>query len=184
MPSYVDISRLMSQFGTGQLSRRDFVARAAALGFTATAVSSFMSAAAAQSDATPPAGESASVEGEGVRGGTLIVALNSDLASLDLMFGSATINRDIMGHVYEYLFTMGEGNVYIPDLAEGMDISEDGTTFTIALRQGVPFHNGTEMTAADVVASMGRWQRMTQRGASILASMESITATDDYTVEL
>jgi peptide/nickel transport system substrate-binding protein len=175
----------MRQLGTGQLSRRDFVVRAAALGFTASAISSFMNAAAAQSgDASTPAAESASVEGEGVRGGTLIVALNTDLASLDLMFGSATINRDIMGHVYEYLFTMGEGNVYIPDLAEDMQISEDGRTFTITLRQGVPFHNGEEMTSADVLASMGRWQRMTQRGASILANLESMTATDDYTVEV
>lgn len=184
MPGYVEIQRLMHQFGTGQLSRRDFGVRAAALGFTAGAISSFMQAAAAQSgNATPPA-ESASVEGEGARGGTLIVALNTDLASLDLMFGSATINRDIMGHVYEYLFTMGEGNVYIPDLAEDMQISEDGRNFTITLRQGVPFHNGKEMTSADVLASMGRWQRMTQRGASILANLESMTATDDYTVEV
>lgn len=186
MPSYLVVHRLMHQLVTGELSRRDFVARLAALGFTATAISSFMHAsamgAAAQSDDSgTPAG---SVEGEGVRGGTLIVALNSDLASLDLMFGSATINRDIMGHVYEYLFTMGEGNVYIPHLAQDMEVSEDGTTFTITLRQGVPFHNGQEMTSADVVASMERWQRMTQRGASIMENLVSLTATDDYTIEV
>lgn len=185
MPNYLDVHRLMRQFGAGQVSRRDFIARASALGFSAAAISSFMSAAAAQSgDAATPATEPEAIEEDGVRGGTLIVALNTDLASLDLMFGSATINRDVMGHVYEYLFTMGEGNVYIPDLAEDMLISEDGTTFTITLRQGVPFHNGTEMTSEDVVASMGRWQRMTQRGKSILADVESITATDDYTVEV
>lgn len=173
----------MRQFGTGSISRREFVAGAAALGFTAAATTSFMHAAAQSGDATPPA-DAGAVEGEGVRGGTLIVALNTDLASLDLMFGSATINRDVMGHVYEYLFTMGEGNVYIPDLAEDMEISEDGQTFTITLRQGVPFHNGKEMTSADVLASLGRWQRMTQRGASILANLESANAVDDYTVEL
>jgi peptide/nickel transport system substrate-binding protein len=179
MPGYLDIQRLMGQLGTGKISRRDFVVRAGALGFTASAVAGFANAAVLYGAAAAPARQE-----EGVRGGTLVVALNTDLASLDLMFGSATINRDIMGHVYEYLFTMGEGNVYIPDLAEDMQISEDGTTFTITLRQGVPFHNGQEMTSADVVASMGRWQRMTQRGNSMMGNLESLTATDDYTVEL
>lgn len=183
MPGYQDIQRLMRQLGTGQMGRRDFVVRAGALGFTASAVASFMKVAVLSGAAAAPAAQSEGAE-EGARGGTLVVALNTDLASLDLMFGSATINRDIMGHVYEYLFTMGDGNVYIPDLAEEMQISDDGRTFTITLRQGVPFHNGQEMTSADVVASMGRWQRMTQRGAAIMANLESLTATDDYTVEV
>jgi len=183
MPSYLVVHRLMRQFSLGQMSRRDFLARVAALGFSAPAVSSFLKAAQSDTDATP-ADEPAAAAEEGVYGGTLIVALNTDLASLDLMFGSATINRDVMGHVYEYLFTMGDGNVYIPDLAEDMEISEDGKTFTITLRKGVLFHNGNEMTSADVLASMQRWERMTQRGASILADMESLTAVDDYTIEV
>ena len=183
MPSYLVVHRLMRQFSLGQMSRRDFLARVAALGFSAPAVSSFLKAAQSDTEATP-ADEPAAAAEEGVYGGTLIVALNTDLASLDLMFGSATINRDVMGHVYEYLFTMGDGNVYIPDLAEDMEISEDGKTFTITLRKGVLFHNGNEMTSADVLASMQRWERMTQRGASILADMESLTAVDDYTIEV
>ncbi|MDQ4045127.1 MAG: ABC transporter substrate-binding protein [Chloroflexota bacterium] len=181
MPGYLEIQRLMQQFATGGLSRRAFIARAMALGFTASAATSFMAAAQSDESGTPAAGAG---EGEGIRGGTLIVALNSDLASLDLMFGTPTINRDVMGHVYEFLFTMGEGNIYIPHLAEDMQISEDGTVFTITLRQGVPFHNGEEMTSADVVASLERWQRMTSRGASILENLETMTAIDDYTVEL
>lgn len=114
----------------------------------------------------------------------LIVALNTDLASLDLMWGTPTINRDIMGHVYEYLFTMDEGNEYIPDLAESMDVTEDGMSFSISIRQGVLFHNGEELTSEDVLASLQRWQRMTQRGGSLLETNERLEAVDDYTVEL
>jgi peptide/nickel transport system substrate-binding protein len=183
MPNFLDVHKLMRQLSTGQINRREFVTRATALGMSAAAIPSFARAAQNDTSATPPA-EVATVEGAGVRGGKLVVALNSDIASLDLMFGSATINRDIMGHVYEFLFTMGEGSIYIPDLAQGMEISEDGKTFTITLRQGVLFHNGKEMTADDVIASLGRWQRMTQRGSSILADMVSLTAPDPYTVEL
>lgn len=238
MASYLVVHRLMRQLATGELSRREFIKRTAALGFTVPAIASFLAACGSDSDEDPTpeepstgsdttptdAGEAESTaeeeepeataeepgaattsepeataeepeaattsepepaaEGEGVRGGKLVVALNTDLASLDLMFGSATINRDLMGHVYEYLFTMGDGNVYIPDLAEDMEISDDGKTFTIILRQGVMFHNGDEMTADDVLASMERWRRMTQRGDSILSDLDSVTATDDYTIEL
>jgi peptide/nickel transport system substrate-binding protein len=114
----------------------------------------------------------------------LVVALAGDLVSADLMWGTPTINRDLMGHVIEYLFTMSEGNEYIPDLAEVFEVSEDGMSFTIPLRQGVPFHNGKEMTSEDVIASLGRWERMTQRGASLMETNTRLEAADDYTIEL
>jgi peptide/nickel transport system substrate-binding protein len=114
----------------------------------------------------------------------LIVALAGDLVSADLMWGTPTINRDMMGHVIEYLFTMSEGNEYIPDLAEAFEVSEDGMSFTIPIRQGVPFHNGKELTSEDVVASLGRWQRMAQRGASLLETNTRLEAADDYTIEM
>ena len=183
MPGYVGIQRLMHQLSSGAIDRREFVKGAAALGFTASAIPSFAHAAQSE-DASTPVTDQAADTGEGIRGGTLVVALNTDLASVDLMFGTPTINRDVMGHVYEYLFTMGEGNIYIPHLAEDMLISEDGTHFTIPLRRGVLFHNGTEMTATDVVASLERWRRMTSRGGTILADLESLTASADYTVEM
>lgn len=183
MPGYLEIQRVMRKLATGEISRREFGKRAAALGFTASAAAGF-AAAAPLYVAPAGGGKAAAQEGAGVYGGTLIMTLSSDLVSMDLMWGSATINRDVMGQVYEFLFTMDEENYYIPDLAEGMDISEDGTVFTITLRQDVPFHNGTIMTSADVVASLWRWERMTARGRSVLASVESIEATDDHTVVL
>ncbi|MBI1294328.1 hypothetical protein GC175_05145 [bacterium] len=192
MVNYLNIHQLMRQKSTGQLNRREFMKRAFALGLTAPAVASMLSACATVepgATTTAPAGSDAAPVAQtgsesAQRFDKLIVALNSDLASLDLMWGTPNINRDVMGHVYEYLFTMGEGNIYIPDLAEGMDVSEDGTVFTIQLRQGVNFHNGKVMTSEDVLASMLRWQRMTQRGSSLLAASESITALDDHTIEI
>ena len=193
MADYLDVHRLMQKRSAGQLSRRDFMKRAVALGFTAPAIASLLSACAPAEPgqttapaqpAEPVATAEAVGEGEGRRFDNLIVALNTDLASLDLMWGTPNINRDVMGHVYEFLFTMGDGNIYIPDLAESMDVSSDGTVFTITLRQGVNFHNGKVMTAEDVLASMQRWERMTQRGASLLNAKESITALDDHTIEI
>jgi len=220
MANYLDVHRLMRKVETGQLTRRDFVKRTAALGFSVPAIASFLAACGGDDDddtavapTAPPAAEPTPVPaddddddeeeptaaaeeptpteaadepdaGEGRPFDKLVVALNTDLASLDLMWGTPTINRDLMGHVYEFLFTMGEGNIYVPDLVDEMDISSDGRTFTINLRQGVMFHHGEEMTSEDVLASMQRWERMTQRGASIMALATSVEATDDYTIEV
>jgi peptide/nickel transport system substrate-binding protein len=151
----------------------------------ATPSSSGSASPAATQASSTAAATQAAAQGEGKRGGTLKVALNSDLASVDMMWGTPNVNRDVMGHVYEYLFTMSEKNTYIPMLAEkDMDISADGMTFTIPLRKGVKFHNGADFTAKDAVASLERWHRMTSRGQTIAANLDSITATDDYTVKI
>src|SRR5690606_9228540 len=47
----------------------------------------------------------------------------------------------------------------------------------------VPFHNGEELVADDVVASVKRWLEVSSRGASLAEATESIEAVDDYTVE-
>lgn len=63
----------------------------------------------------------------------------------------------LCGTVYEQLVTLnGEGEP-VPELCESYEMSDDATEFTFVLRQGVKFHDGSEMTAEDVVASLNRW---------------------------
>ena len=53
--------------------------------------------------------------------------------------------------LYDGLVRFDEDMNPIPDLAESWEISEDGTVYTIKLRQDVKFHDGTPMTADDVL---------------------------------
>jgi peptide/nickel transport system substrate-binding protein len=53
----------------------------------------------------------------------------------------------------------------------------------ITLRQGVPFHNGEEMRAADVVASFNRWAPVASLGLAISAFLEEVVELDPYAVE-
>ena len=66
-------------------------------------------------------------------------------------------------------------------LAESYETSQDGKTITIGLRKGVTFHNGKEMTSADVLASLKRWQAIGANGA-LATRIDEIKAKDKNTV--
>jgi ABC-type transport system substrate-binding protein len=79
------------------------------------------------------------------------------------------------------------GKTIIPDLAHSWEIAKDGKTYTFRLRQGVPFHDGAELTAEDVKATFDRIIKPPQ-GISIPRSIlfkavSEITAPDKYTVQ-
>lgn len=87
------------------------------------------------------------------------------------------------GTIYEALVTL-DGNFRVqPELCESYEISEDSKTYTWYLRKGVKFHNGEEMTADDVVASMNRWLDHYSNAKNMVgeAKFEKV---DDYTVKI
>lgn len=96
------------------------------------------------------------------------------------------INSNIVGgigmHIYEPLFSLNANYEAVPVLAESYTVSDDGLVYTIQLRQGVKFHNGQEMTADDVVASMNQWLARSSKAELIQGS--TFAKTGDYTVTL
>src|SRR5699024_212914 len=85
--------------------------------------------------------------------------------------------------VYKALVGTNEKGQPVPYLAESIDVTDDNKTYTFHLREGVTFHNGEEMTAEDVVASMNRWKG-NATGAKNIIGDDEFTIVDDYTVEL
>jgi peptide/nickel transport system substrate-binding protein len=117
-----------------------------------------------------------------VAGGELVVAQGSNPPSLDAMVTSSGASRNINSNVYETLYGFDENVVPIPILAEGVNISDDGLTYVFPLRQGVKFHNGDEMKATDVKASLDRYLKV---GATTnLEPIEKVEVTGDYEVTL
>ncbi len=119
------------------------------------------------------------------RGGVLRVGILGEPPALDLHWTTAAITDIIANHVYEGLYTLDEGRRPLPMLAESMPaVSRDGVAYTFKLRQGVKFHNGKEMTAEDVVASLGRWSKQAANGKTLFALVTELRAADRYTVEM
>jgi peptide/nickel transport system substrate-binding protein len=93
----------------------------------------------------------------GVQAQPLTAVLNADMRS-----SNPGVNRDdntdaVMLHVVEGLVGYDEGGSVGPLLAEKVETSPDGKTYTFTLRKGVKFHNGAELTSADVLWSWSRY---------------------------
>jgi peptide/nickel transport system substrate-binding protein len=118
-------------------------------------------------------------------GGAINVATIGEPPTLDPMESPADVVGIISQHVFETLYTWGEGWRVVPLLAAGEPkISADGKTYTIPLRTGVKFHDGSVMTSADVKASLERWMKVAQRGKQAAEKVASLTAPDDATIEI
>jgi peptide/nickel transport system substrate-binding protein len=122
-------------------------------------------------------------EGEGVYGGTLRVGLLGEPPTLDEHQTTAGLVAEVTYPMYETLFTYDSGYQPIPELVDTHTISEDGLTHTMTLRDGISFHNGEPMTAADVHASVMRWSEISGVGKGLFESVEEFVEVDDLTVE-
>ncbi len=90
-------------------------------------------------------------------GGDAIVVYKDDLATLDPAVGYDWTNWPTIKMVFDPLLDYDDSTNLVPRLAEAMpEISDDATTYTFKLRQGVKFQNGREFTADDVVYTLTR----------------------------
>jgi len=130
----------------------------------------------------------ANVQAQGpVYGGTLRVALPAEPPGLDPTTNTAAvIDRVVYNNVYEGLVKLSRTGEIVPGVAEGLpEISDDGLVWTFHLRHGVKFHDGHELTAADVGYTFER-DKDPATGVphpEYYEPIESIEALDEYTVQ-
>lgn len=87
---------------------------------------------------------------------TLVVAQSQDVTSLDPPQVGSRPEANIIEHMYAGLYDIDvDGNI-TPTLAEDVSISEDGTEYTFTLREGLTCHDGSPLTADDVVFAFQR----------------------------
>lgn len=83
--------------------------------------------------------------------------VNSRFAELDPIMSTDTASSAVITQIYENLTAFPNGVPEIENqLLDNFEVSDDGTTWTFTLRDDVTFHDGSDLTAADVVYS---WRR-------------------------
>jgi peptide/nickel transport system substrate-binding protein len=133
-----------------------------------------------RANATPTTPKQA--EGSPKKGGVLKVAIIGEPPSLDSQWTTANVTQNIGFNVYEALFSLDEKSAPQPMLAESFKEEEGGKRFSITLRKGVKFHNDKELTTDDVIASLQRWMKLSGYGKTLSRALDSITASDKYTL--
>jgi peptide/nickel transport system substrate-binding protein len=101
---------------------------------------------------------------------------------VDPAVGSDYASSTALPNVYDTLIFPTKGGGVEPWLAESWEVSDDGLTYTFKLRQGVKFHDGSELMASDVVYSFNRLQTIGEGYAYLITGVQDVTAPDDYTV--
>ena len=132
-------------------------------GFVAAAVAGVMSAPALADDSTFKA------------------VVHADLKNIDPIWTTAYISRNHGYMVWDTLFASDEKFEIHPQMAESGTVSEDGLTYTIKLREGLKWHDGSPVTPDDCIASIQRWGQKDGMGQQMMAVVESMEAVDDLT---
>lgn len=119
------------------------------------------------------------------RGGTIDVAVIGEADTFDPMISTKDIVATITQHIYETLYVFDATWQLKPLLAKTLpEVSTNGKLYTIALREGIEFHDGSLMNADDVVASLTRWLDVSPRGRNAAPFVEAITAINVTTIQI
>ena len=124
-------------------------------------------------------------QGQALSKSALNLAMIAEPSTLDPMASTADLVGTIMQHVYEPLYTFDASWKMIPMLAESLPkVSADGKKYSITLRKGVMLHNGRELNADDVVASLKRWMEVSPRGKALSKEVVDLSASGASGIEI
>ena len=116
----------------------------------------------------------------------LVIGHAESTDSLDPARGFTQTTSFVNRATYQTLVTFpdGDASAIIPLLATEWSVSDDGLTYTFALREDIVFSSGNPFTAADVAFSLMRLKHAQGNPAFLAANIASVTAVDEYTAEI
>ncbi len=113
---------------------------------------------------------------------TLVFVPQANLTSLDPIWTTATVTRNYAYMVFDTLFGTDDALAPQPQMAEGHTVEDDGRRWTIHLRPGLVFHDGTPVLSRDCVASLHRWMKRDGLGQTVAGRLDALEAADDRTL--
>ena len=117
---------------------------------------------------------------------SLTVAVQDNLTGLDPAVVNDTLSQTSLRLIYQGLFGFDKDMKLIPLLAESYEANENATEFTIKLRKGIKFHDGTDFNAAAAKFNIDRLanpdNKLSRR--SLVSMVKEVQAVDDSTIKL
>ena len=171
---------LVDELTSGRIDRREFLRHGSVLGLGLPLLSSLAGALGYAGLGAPAARAAAA-------GGTIRCATSLPAGAIDPVTVDDNGGLMMLIQTGEFLSVSGPDLRLKPVLAESWSPNKDGTVWTFKIRKGVKFHNGKEMTADDVVASIDRLANPKNSSNALSAfkgtlSQGATQKVDDYTV--
>jgi ABC-type transport system substrate-binding protein len=115
----------------------------------------------------------------------LNIAVIGEPGPLEPTNTTSSLISEIDQHIYEGLYAFNPALESVPVLAAALpQTTPDGKSYRIPLRENVPFHDGTLMTAEDVVVCLRRWLAVSPRGRPGAPYVDGISAPDAKSVQI
>src|SRR5215469_1233391 len=171
---------LVDELTSGRIDRREFLRHGSVLGLGLPLLTSLAGALGYAGLGAPAARAAAA-------GGTIRCATSLPAGAIDPVTVDDNGGLMMLIQTGEFLSVSGPDLRLKPVLAESWSPNQDGTVWTFKIRKGVKFHNGKEMMADDVVASIDRLANPKNSSNALSAfkgalSQGATQKVDDYTV--
>ncbi|NTG76068.1 ABC transporter substrate-binding protein [Agrobacterium rhizogenes] len=122
-----------------------------------------------------------------VKGGSLVYGVETEPNTLNPHLNGQAKAKLVLRNAYESLLARTADGGYVPWLAAGYEISDDGKTYTFKLREDVTFSDGEKLDAAAVVLNFTKLKEPLYSGsisAGYLSYVMEAKAADQHTVVL
>ena len=115
---------------------------------------------------------------------TLRVVMHSDLKIVDPIWTTAYIVRNHGYMIYDTLFAMDAKGEIKPQMVDKYEVSADKLTYTMTLRDGLLWHDGTPVTSEDCIASIKRWAAKDSLGQKMFTFVKEIQVVNPKTFRI
>lgn len=192
----VGIDGLVAAVGDGRLSRRGFLTRVMALGFSPPMARALLAGAGAAGVAgavqAAPVAAAAAAQEKPAPSGQVIVGLSQEPTIFNPLKSTLEVDRGVQYALFDSLWRIDEQGALVPNLAteipsvENGGISADGLRYTFKLRQDAAWHDGQPFIARDVLFSHAKIMDPAFVAGNRIGhdKVTAIEAPDDYTVNL
>ena len=127
-------------------------------------------------DTEPGGSDPVTAQSGGLPNGNLVtVGIAQDLSGLDPQLAKTAGIREVLFNMFEGLVKASPDGSVVPAVASDYKLSEDATTYTFTLREGVTFHNGKPVTAEDVVYSLERCAGSENNGTPLVSAFSVVS---------
>jgi peptide/nickel transport system substrate-binding protein len=114
----------------------------------------------------------------------LNVVSDGDMQSLDPIWTTVGYAYAHGSAIYDMLFGLDENGVIHPQMVGSHTVSSDGMTWTFKLRPGLKWHDGSPVTARDVVPSIKRWAARMPVGTALISRVAEMKVVGDDTWQI